>query len=129
MAGQIDSQNPHTTHFYGASESIDAVTGETYRPIATTKANAITPAYYLEFPNPVCALEIYNASTGGESVRFSVDGGETWRTVGSDSSATFDPNNTSRISGNGFYCIKRLMLIGSAATAHVEVTPHYRQEE
>jgi len=125
-----EKQNPHTILLHGAAPAADAVTGQYYFPLATTRAAAIEQAAYhaCEFSEPVCALEINNNSAAGEYIRYSIDGGESWQRLNAGQIREFEPWNTSAQGGKGFFCITRVLIIASATSAYVEVTPHFNNE-
>ena len=87
--GAAEAANPHTIIFSGAADSTDATTGEAIHKIATTMADALKQDYSMEWDEPAMAVEIYNSSTNGATLRVSVDGGKSWQTVYSDGSKTF----------------------------------------
>ncbi len=120
-----DDQNPHTSILSGTSDSTDS-NGFPVKKVATTLANAKLEGYFLDLGGPVSMLEIFNASTGGEYILFSVDGAKSFRTLRADGCVIFDPDNTSDTPGKGWYYITRLYIIASAATARIEVSYHRR---
>lgn len=112
--------NPHVAHFNGSTDSTDSVTGESIRKIATTLANARLIDYYFETDEPLLFCEMYNNSTS-ESVRVSIDGGDTWYTLAPGQSYSIDPENTSDEPGKGYYCITKIMIIATAVTAKFDI--------
>jgi len=120
-----EASNPHTIVYSGAAASTDTTTGETINKIATTLANSLKQDFSMEWDEPATAVEIYNASTNGATLRVSVDGGRSWQTVYSDGSKTFEPSDTSDETGKGFYVLYSLHMIISDVGGRVEVTPHF----
>jgi hypothetical protein len=123
MGNQTD--NPGVMHFTGTTDSIDSTTSEAIRKIATTKANALLDGYSAIFPTPVRGLEVYNNSTGGETVRISLDGGQTWLQINPSEGWTLEPRNTSKVAGRGYFFVEKIHIIASASTAKVDIIPHF----
>jgi hypothetical protein len=122
-----EQENPHTIKLTAAADATLALTGETTFKLAVTRANAILQSYYapLEFSESCVALQINNGSTGGEYILYSVDDGRSWPRLNAGQVMQFEPTNTTREPGNGFFCLYRVLIIASAVTAYVEVTPHF----
>ena len=123
MGNQAD--NPGVMHFTGTSDSVDSTTNEGIRKIATTLANALLDGYSAIFPTPVRGLEVYNNSTGGETVRISLDAGKTWFQINPSEGWTLEPHNTSRSPGRGYFFVEKIHMIASASTAKLDIIPHF----